>query len=142
MFACFHHLAFPSPVSFYFLFILTPFSLLFSSFCPSWAPQGRQDRPKIATRAAQDPPRSSPETPRAAQDHPKTPPKSAPRLPRTAEHGFCSFLAHFCFLLAPVLASFCFFFVVFYHYFEVLSNSMPTAFQQHSRNIPTAFFSI
>ena len=142
MFACFHHLAFTLPVSLHFLFILTPLPLLFGSFCLPWASQGRQDRPKIATRAAQEPPRSSPETPRAAQDRPKTSsrspqdrPKIALRPPRAAQDRFGFLLAPFPFLLAPSWLHLAPFWLVFL----IILGYIPAACLQHPNGIPTAF---
>ena len=138
MLARFHHVAFPSPVCLHFLFILPSFPFLFGAFCLSWASHGRQDRLKIAIRAAQEPPRSSPETPRAAQDGPKTPPRASQDSQRLQQDRFGFLLAPFCFLLAPVLASCCFPLVAFWHCFGILSCRTPTAFQRHSHNIPAA----
>ena len=75
-------------VSFFFLCFLFPFPLLFGSCCLSWASLGRQGRPKIATRAAQEPPSSSPEPPRAADTVPG-PPQARRKTPKGTPGPLC-----------------------------------------------------
>ena len=128
MFACFHYLAFPSQVSLYFLFILTPFPLLFGSFCLSWASQGRQDRHKSGPRPAKF-------QPRGAKSRPKTAPRPRPRAPQDSHGLQKTDLAPFCSLLLPFGSRVGFMLLLFGCFLRLFQST----FQQHAYSIPTAF---
>ena len=145
MFAFSHHVTFPSQICLHFplihrqfVLIFSSFWLLFHSFSPLFASlglQGRQDRPKIGTRAAQEPPRSSPETPRAAQDRPKTPPRAPQDSQGLPETDLVSFWLPFAYFWLP----FCLHFASFWLLFGISLGYFPAARLQHSNDIPTTF---
>ena len=105
------------------------------AFGRHFSSQGRQDRPKIATRAAQEPPRSSPETPRAAQDRPKNPPKTPKGCRRQIWLLFGSLLLPFGSRFGFILLLFGCFLTLFRSTFQQHAYSIPTTFPQHSYSI-------